>query len=100
MQLVEIICKDIVHKVGSLHFHPFTKLVLEEMTTIFGFANYSWQNISTTLGFVEEDWQETTTTSSFMNYNHKKIATTLGIVEEDQQKNTISSFAKDTPQET
>jgi hypothetical protein len=42
-----------VHEVGSLHSHPLTKLVLEEITT-FGFANYS-RNFFATLGFVEED---------------------------------------------
>jgi len=57
------------------HFIPIhlTKLVLEEIATIFGFANYNRQKIATTLGFVEEDWQEITTISSFMNYSHKKL---------------------------
>jgi hypothetical protein len=72
MQLVEIVCMNVVHEVGSLHSHPLTKLVLEEIATIFGFANYNRQKIATTLGFVEDDWQEITT-SSFMNYSHKKL---------------------------
>ncbi len=62
-----------MHEVGSLHSHPLTKLVLEEIATIFGFMNYNRQKIATTLGFGEEDWQEITTTSSFMNYIHKKL---------------------------
>jgi len=59
--------------VGSLHSHPLTKLVLEEIATIFGFVNYNQQKNATTLAFVEDDWQEITTISSFMNYNHKKL---------------------------
>jgi len=43
-----------VREVGSLHSHPLTKLVLEEITTTFGFANYS-QIFFATSGFVEED---------------------------------------------
>jgi hypothetical protein len=73
MQLAEIFCMNVVHEVGSLHSHPLTKLVLEEIATIFGSANYNWQKIATTLGFVEEYWQEITTTSSFMNYSNKKL---------------------------
>jgi len=73
MQLTEIVCTNVVHEVGSLHSHPLTKLVLEEIATIFGFMNYNRPKIATTLGFVEEDWQEITTTSSFMNYSHKKL---------------------------
>jgi len=72
MQLAEIVCTNVVHEVGALHSHPLTKLVLEQIATIFGFVSYNWQKIATTLGFVEEDWQEITTTS-FMNYSHKKL---------------------------
>jgi hypothetical protein len=72
MQLAKIVCTNVVHEVGSLHSHPLTKLVLEQIATIFGFVSYNWQKIATTLGFVEEDWQEITTTS-FMNYSHKKL---------------------------
>jgi len=43
-----------VHEVGSLHSHPLTKFVLEEITTTFGLANYS-RIFFATLGFVEED---------------------------------------------
>jgi hypothetical protein len=56
MQLAEIVCTNVVHEVGSFHSHPLTKLVLEEIATIFGFMNYNQQKIITTLGFVEEDW--------------------------------------------
>ncbi len=94
-----IVYKDVVHEVGSLHSHHLTKFVLEEITTTSSFADYSQQKNATTLGFVEGNWQEITTTSSFTNYDHQKIATTLGFVE-DRQENTISSFVKDTPQET
>ncbi len=54
MWLAEIVCKDVVREVGSLHSHPLTKLVLEEITTTFGFANYSRICFATS-GFVEED---------------------------------------------
>jgi len=36
-------------------------------------VNNNRQKIATTLGSVEEDWQEITTTSSFMNYSRKKL---------------------------
>jgi hypothetical protein len=72
MQLAEIVCTNVVHEVGPLHSHPLTKLVLEQIATIFRFVSYNWQKIATTLGFVEEDWQEITTTR-FMNYSHKKL---------------------------
>jgi hypothetical protein len=38
MRLAKTICIDVMHEMGSLHFHPHTKLVLQEIATTFSIA--------------------------------------------------------------
>jgi hypothetical protein len=55
MQLIEAGGAEVVHDVGSFQLYPLMELViLQESAIIFSFANYSYEEILSTYGFVDE----------------------------------------------
>jgi hypothetical protein len=53
-RLARVSCMDDVNEMDSFWFYPHIKFVLQESATTFSFANYSCQEIATTLGYVNE----------------------------------------------
>jgi hypothetical protein len=58
MQLIKIICMNIMHQMGSLHFHPHTKPIFLKIAKNFCFVKDNHQEIAMISSFVDEGQHE------------------------------------------